>query len=63
MAMSVKITNALTFNPEILLLEIRPTDIFAHMRNYIFRIIHFGIVYNDQRLETTQMCHQMGLVK
>lgn len=50
----VKITNALTFNPAIPLLDIYPTDIFAHMRNDILKIIHFGIVNNDKRLETAQ---------
>lgn len=53
LATFVKITNALTFNTAIPLLEIYPTDILAHTRNALFKIIHFGI-NNGKRLETTQ---------
>ena len=36
---SIKITNTLTSNSAISLLEIYPADIFAHMRNDVFKIV------------------------
>ena len=43
LATSIKITNALTFNPAISLLEAYPTDMFARLRNGVFKITGLGI--------------------
>lgn len=63
LATSIKITNALTFNPEISLLQVFPTDIFAYMRSDGLKITHFWYWHNGKILATTQICNNVRVVQ